>query len=140
MGWTGRGKAGEHHVGKQLMGSACNGQNVPVLLLSGMFYQRAKVWEMPKCRNALASPCKALLALDGAESSQLCPKSGGWKQGMWGEAVLVYLGCPKAPKNSLECGSLPCCCRDGRDPNVPMPAAAPGGDGPLKQPKQILLI
>lgn len=73
MGWTGRGKAGEHHVGKQLMGSACNGQNVPVLLLSGMFYQRAKVWEMPKCRNALASPSKALLALDGAESSQLCP-------------------------------------------------------------------
>lgn len=101
MGWTGRGKAGEHHVGKQLMGSACNGQNVPVLLLSGMFYQRAKVWEMPKCRNALASPCKALLALDGAESSQLCPKSGGWKQGMWGEAVLVYLGCPKAPKNRV---------------------------------------
>lgn len=57
MGWTGRGKAGEYHAGKRTMVSACNSQNASILL-PGMFYQRAKVWEMPKCRNALASRCK----------------------------------------------------------------------------------
>lgn len=80
-----------------------SGVKMPPSFSQGCFTKGRK---FGKCQNAAtpwphAANQKALLALDGAVSSQLCPKSGGWEQGMWGEAALVYLGCSKAPENRV---------------------------------------